>query len=232
MSGKTRSLSEYGPAPHPTLSEHVYARLRLAIVTGHFEAGERLTIRGLAAELETSPTPIRDALFRLAAEGVVEIVPNRSIRIPLLSPRELLELRDIRTSLEGLATERAVAVMGRRTVDALVEHDATIRRLRGSEDVKPVVEAIQRFHFTLYAASDMPALVQMIEGLWLRTAPYVNLLFPTYSQMERGTLRGMALQAIARGDAVSARRCMEVDVASALNYIIDLVEERARPAAR
>ncbi len=77
----------------------------------------------------------------------------------------------------------------------------------------------------------MPALVQIIEGLWLRTAPYVNLLFPTYSQMERGTLRGMALKAILRRDAVSARRCMKVDIASAMSFIIELIEEREAEAA-
>ncbi len=230
MTAKPKSLADYGTAAHPTLSEHVYARLRHAIITGHFEPGERLTIRGLASELETSPTPIRDALFRLGAEGVVEIVPNRSIRIPLMSASALLELREIRTALEGLATERAVAIMNPKTLEQLVQYDASIRRLRDSADVKPVIEAIQSFHFTLYGAAEMPALVQMIEGLWLRTAPYVNLLFPAYSQMERGTLRGMALKAVARGDAASARRCMEVDIASALDYIIELVKSgKARP---
>ncbi|GAB5467414.1 MAG: GntR family transcriptional regulator [Rhodospirillales bacterium] len=232
MSGKVASgrgrgsLGDYGPGGHATLSEEVYARLRLAIVSGHFTAGERMTIRGLAAELETSPTPIRDALFRLAAERAVEFAPNRYIRIPELKAAELLELRDMRTALEGLATERAVARLDQATAEALVAHDEAVRHLRDSADVKPVVEAIQRFHFTLYRASGMPALVQTIEGLWLRTAPYVNQLFPDYSQMERGTLRGMALKAILRRDAVSARRLMEVDIASALTFIVELAEAR------
>ena len=230
----------FAPIEHETLGDHAYARIRQAILSGHFEPGEKLTIRRLSAQLAISPTPIRESLRRLAAERAVEIVPNRYIRIPVMNAHELRELRDIRTVLEGLATERAVANIDAVTRTHLQKLDAAIRKQRDQANrrgtsrasVQAVVGLIQQFHFTLYDASEMPSLVRLIEGLWLRTAPYVNLLFPAYSQIERGKLRGMTLLAIARRDAVNARRLMEADIGGALDYLIGLAEESEAPQTR
>jgi DNA-binding GntR family transcriptional regulator len=227
------STQAFSPIEHETLGDHAYARIRRAILSGLFEPGEKLTIRGLSEQLATSPTPIRESLRRLAAEHAVEIAPNRYIRIPLMNARQLSELRDIRTSLEGLATERAVPRMDPQTIMHLRKLDNLIRKLRTSANskgasrtkVKAIVGTIQQFHFTIYRTSDMPSLVQLIESLWLRTAPYVNLLFPGYSQTERGNLRAMILTAIIRRDASSARRLMEADIGGALDYLIGLAAE-------
>ena len=89
------------PAAHATLSEHAYVELRQALMSGRFEPGEKLTLRGLSSQLNISPTPIREALRRLSAERGVEIAPNRYIRVPIMGAKELRELRDIRTGLEG-----------------------------------------------------------------------------------------------------------------------------------
>ena len=222
------SLANLEPIEHETLGDHAYAILRQAILSGRFEPGEKLTIRSLSAQLGISPTPIRESLRRLAAEHAVEIAPNRFIRIPVMNGKELQDLRDIRTSLEGLATERAIAHITDETIASLNKIDATIRKLRDKGAVKAVVSNIQQFHFTIYRAADMPSLLRMIEGLWLRSAPYVNLLFPGYSQLERGNLRAMILTAIARRDASSAKRLMEADIGGALDYLIGLAVESER----
>lgn len=223
-------VDHIAPIAPETLGDQAYARIRQAILSGRFEPGEKLTIRGLSGQLAISPTPIRESLRRLAAEHAVEIAPNRYIRIPVMNARELRELRDIRTSLEGLATERAVPHMDAETIAHLRKLDGTIRKLRDAANrrsgtrasVREIVGTIQQFHFTIYRTSDMPALVRLIESLWLRTAPYVNLLFPNYSQSERGTLRAMLLTAIERHDAASARRAIEADIGGALDYLIGI----------
>ncbi len=226
MTPTNSSLQELEPVEHTTLGDHAYQQLRQVLMSGRFEPGQKLTLRGLSAQLAISPTPIREALRRLAAERGIEIAPNRFIRIPVMTSNELRELRDIRTSLEGLATERAVALLSAEEIAVLRKCDATIRKLRGKKGaVKSIVGTIQQFHFTIYRGSDMPSLVRLIESLWLRTAPYVNLLFPHYSEFERGNLRGMILTAVERGDAVSARRLMEADIGGALDYIIGLSVE-------
>lgn len=78
----------------------------------------------------------------------------------------------------------------------------------------------------------MPRLVEIIEGLWLRNAPYVNLLFPGYTREERGRLRAATLEAIGRRDATAARRSMEADVGRAADYLIALLEAQTGVPAR
>ena len=215
-----------------TLGDRAYSMIRQALMSGRFEPGEKLTLRGLSAQLGISPTPIREALRRLAAEHGVEIAPNRFIRIPVMSSKELRELRDIRSSIEGLATERAVPLISEQAVADLRRLDSSIRKIRDKGPVKPIISLIQQFHFKIYRGADMPTLVSLIESLWLRTAPYVNLLFPGYSHVERGNLRGMILTAIERRDSASARRLMEADIGGALDYIIGLTVESETATTR
>jgi DNA-binding GntR family transcriptional regulator len=210
-----------------TLRDHATRELRRALMSGRFEPGQRITIRGLAEELGTSMTPVREAVARLAAERAILAEPNRWMRIPLLNGAELRELRDIRVALEGLATERAAAHATPALMRALQEHEAEIVALRPAGNPKAMIPAIGRLHFAIYRASGMPALVQLIEGLWLRSGPYVNLLFRGYTQQERGSLRSATLRALARGDGASARRSMEADIGNALDWVIGLVEGEA-----
>ncbi len=68
---------------HETLQERAYQELRKAIREGRFTSGEMLTTRGLAAMLGVSPMPVREAVRRLAQEKTLEILPNRTTRVPL-----------------------------------------------------------------------------------------------------------------------------------------------------
>lgn len=227
MSRREKLAGMFGAVAHTTLRDHAYARLREALMTGAFAPGEKLTIRGLAEAFGISPTPIREAVGRLAAERAIEAEPNRFMRVPLLSPEALRELRDIRVALEGLATERAASCITPEELAEVRRLDAAIVALRPSGDAKAMIACISRLHFAIYRASRMPALVGLIEGLWLRSAPHVHLLFPGYTGQERGTLRTATIRALARHDAAAARRSMEADVGNALDYIIGLVEARA-----
>ncbi len=217
-----------------TLRDQANQSLRTALRQGQFEPGQKMTIRGLSAALGVSPTPIREALHGLAAEGAVEVLPNRLIRIPLLTTERLVELRDLRILLEGQATELAVARFGPAEIAALDAAEAAIVAQRGKPDVKAMIRAIGEFHFTIYRGSARPILVAFVESLWLRGAPYVNYLFPAYAAHERGKLRGQTLAAIRRGDAKAARASMECDIAAAAGFVIEISTSdayRARLAA-
>jgi DNA-binding GntR family transcriptional regulator len=213
-----------------TLRDHATRELRRALMEGQFEPGQRISIRGLAEKLGVSMTPVREAVARLAAERAIEAEPNRWMRIPLLTAAELRELRDIRVALEGLATERAAALATPALIAALEQREADIVALRPRGDAKEMIPAIGRLHFTIYRAAAMPALVQIIEGLWLRSGPYVNLLFGGYTQQDRGSLRAATLRALGRGDGAAARRSMEADIGNALDWVIGLVGSRDGPA--
>lgn len=194
---------------------------------GRFLPGQKMTIRGLAAALDISPTPVREALHRLTTEGALRAEPNRRLIVPQLSIDEFRELRDIRISLEGLATERAVAQITVEEVDALRQTDASIRSLRRAGDIAGTIKSIHRFHHTIYAAARMPTLKHLIEGLWLRNGPYLHLLFPDFANREQGKLRAETLAAIERRDAGAARVSMQDDLNKTAEYLIGLLDSRS-----
>src|SRR5215475_1089790 len=92
-----------------SLRKQVYDSLRAALTAGRFTPGQKLSFRFIAGALGVSLTPVREAVRRLVAEGAFEMRPNRSVRVPLMTRDRILELRDIRVALEGLAAEKAAA---------------------------------------------------------------------------------------------------------------------------
>jgi DNA-binding GntR family transcriptional regulator len=208
----------------PTLREQVYESLRDAITAGKFAPGQKLTIRSIASALGVSLTPVREALRRLVAEGAFEMRPNRSVRVPLMTRAKLLELRDIRVALEGLATERACDNVTPEKLEELRQITLEIVAARDRGDIATDRAKLREFHFTLYRMSELGTLVRMIEALWLQTGPYMNLLFPAYVRAKRGEGRKRLIRALQLRDAAAARHEIELDVGTALTYIADLAD--------
>src|ERR1700757_2007320 len=79
---------------HKHLQEQVHARMRQALIDGQFKPGQVLTIRYLAEQLGTSIMPVREALHKLTVERVLDLLPTRSVRVPVLSVAEFAEICD------------------------------------------------------------------------------------------------------------------------------------------
>jgi DNA-binding GntR family transcriptional regulator len=161
----------------------------------------------------------------LVAEGAFEMRPNRSVRLPLMTRNKLLELRDIRVALEGLATQRASEHVTPAKVEELRQIALEIVAARDRGDIQTDRAKLREFDFTLYRMSELATLVRMIEALWLQTGPYLNLLFPTCVRAKHGEGRKRLIQALQLRDAVVARREIELDISTALTYIADLADE-------
>lgn len=222
-------MSEEGPgggADKRTLSDYAYEEISKALLSGRLRPGEKLTLRQLMAMLNTSSTPIRDAIRQLAVENALDFAPNRYIRVPVLKAEQLRELRDIRVMLEGAAVEFSAQLMHAESIAALRRIDKEIRDLRDKGDITGAMDGIYRFHFVIYREARREHLLSLIRGLWLRTAPYRSLLFPDYSQMERGNLRLMIIDALERSDGPSARMLMQADTTGAMNFIIGRIEAK------
>src|SRR6266513_158236 len=92
---------------HRTLAEKAFETLHWAIITGRLRPGARLPIEELAEVLEMSPMPIREAVRRLDAAGLVENIPHRGARVTQLSITDLDEVYEARLALEVLAIRSA-----------------------------------------------------------------------------------------------------------------------------
>src|SRR3990172_10428419 len=106
--GEERRDALLGPPPvRETISSAVYRQLREAILSGRIPMGTRINELELALDWRISRTPIRDALRRLEAEGLVEGAPGRGMIVPVLSRVDVDELYALREGLEGMAARLA-----------------------------------------------------------------------------------------------------------------------------
>ena len=165
------------PIVHLTLSAKVYQDLRELIISGQLQPGERLTLAGMAKALGTSAMPVREAIQKLAADDALELLPNKSVRVPVMTRTRFRELVTIRLAVEGLAIETAAGLITAGQLDALaqLEHAFRTELQLAMPDVNRIIQVNKQFHFGAYAAAGMQTLRNLIEGLWLRIGPVLNL---------------------------------------------------------
>lgn len=219
-------LSAVTPIVHETLGRKVYLDLRNMLVSGYFEPGERLTLRQVAAALGTSPMPVRDAVNQLMVEQAIELLPNRSFRVPIMSKRRFTEIRDIRIQLEGMAVAAAARRIEADELEVIRADSAAFTREceRADPDPSKLIVHNKDFHFHVYRAARMPVLLPIIEGLWSQVGPVLNL------DMRRGSSRiyekvpsehhEALIRALAAGDPDGARAALAADLNGAADHIL------------
>jgi DNA-binding GntR family transcriptional regulator len=212
---------------HETLNEKAYQRLRNALMHGQFIPGEALTIRGLAARYGISATPIREALKVLVAEGALETLPNRSLKVPMLSPQSFEELRDIRLALEGLCGERATHHIAPATITELHRLFAKMETIIADGDWTGYLHVNELFHFTVYRAARSPMLLNYIESLWLRVGPYFNFLIDAVGfSKDANAGHDLILAALDAGEPERVKWAIQADIATAAEHLLPRLRER------
>ncbi|MGH2892655.1 MAG: GntR family transcriptional regulator, partial [Solirubrobacteraceae bacterium] len=146
-------------------AEKAYQTLHAAIVTGALRPGARLPIEELAEHLDMSPMPIREAVRRLDAAGLVDNVPHRGARVTELSVTDLAEVYEVRLALETLAIRRAAA---RFTAPRTEHARQCLEELeRVADDTsRATSEAHADFHFAFYEAAESAWLLRLIRPAW------------------------------------------------------------------
>jgi DNA-binding GntR family transcriptional regulator len=156
---------------HRTLADRAFAALHDAIVAGHLAPGERLPIEELGLALGMSAMPIREALRRLDAAGLVENIPHRGARVTELSIADLAEVYEARLALEPLAVRRAAQRFTAGHAALAVERLAALNEL--PDDNSPETWAAHTaFHFALYDAAESAWLTRLIRPLWETSQRY------------------------------------------------------------
>jgi DNA-binding GntR family transcriptional regulator len=222
----TGSLSGIAPVDSGTLGLRVYRGLRDFLMAGQLQPGQKLTLRELAAALGVSPMPVREAVRRLATEGALETLPNRRIRVPVMTKARFRELLRIRLALEGLAAEEAARRIRGIDIDRIESLNAAFTDEMGRRQADGVrlFRVNKDLHFILYEAAAMPVLLSAIEGLWVQIGPLLHL-----SLHLRANSRGRnpapdwhkrLIRGLRRRDAAAARRALEGDLTSAADQIL------------
>ncbi|RKX45459.1 MAG: hypothetical protein DRP64_04670 [Verrucomicrobia bacterium] len=154
-----------------SVQSQVYDELREDIIQAKFKPGEVISIRKEAARLGTSAMPVRESFKQLVIDNALEVLPNKSFRLPILTAERILEIYRLRVLLEGnavaLSTQNINAVdiakLKRITKKALAAHS--------SGDIEKMAPLNREFHFILYSHCGSDLLIQFIESLWMQFSP-------------------------------------------------------------
>lgn len=185
-----------------SLAESARGELRAAVMAGRFEPGARLTVRSVAQALGVSFTPAREALYGLVSEGALETAASGTAVVPVLDEARVHELLVIRQALECVAAREAVAHVDAAALTDLRACHAALIEADRCGDYKRLMALNWQFHFAIYGASEMPRLVRIIEGCWLQTGSYLNVIYPDYGRTDGGIRNHEAiLAALEAGDS-------------------------------
>src|SRR5262249_38237701 len=177
MRDKGDTLFQVSKLERETLHDRAYLELKKAIMSGAIRPGATITIRAMATALGTSPMPVREALRRLVAERALEMLPTRSVTLPLMTAERFDEIAKLRITLDGLGSEAGALHLCREGLRRLQQGHAEMNKVKS---VNEYLAKNQEFHFTLYQAANMPVALQMIESLWLQAGPLLNLAIAEY----------------------------------------------------
>lgn len=154
-------------------SQTAYEHIRRELKRGRWQTGDSISSYALAGEIGVSRTPVVEALKRVEAEGLVEIIPQVGCRVVGSSASSLEELFGLRRALEGMAARGAGAAVDE---DQLLRIDGLQRRFEeavSSGDRRACQEADRSFHLAIAAAAGLPRVASMSEGVWsLLTEPH------------------------------------------------------------
>ncbi|MET0896494.1 MAG: GntR family transcriptional regulator [Mycobacterium sp.] len=207
-------------APMFTKTDYAYAAVRDRIMSGDLPHGSSVSQEALAAELSVSTTPLREAMRRLASEGLVILDAHRDARIAPLTAEEARSLFEVRQRLDPLAVRLAAE---RRTESDTTLIKAAALRLEPL-DAGSGVEALQahrEFHAALYRASHNDLLIGLLDGLWDKADRYRRTALESRADSPADRVRVQQehqtmMIAVLDGDPDAAETCMHSHVANSL----------------
>lgn len=167
---------------HSSLATKVYESLRTSLANGELAPDQRLNGRILSERLGVSQTPVREAMLQLVAERALTLNRNKSVTVPALTAEQFIELRDIRVALESLAVRCAAEHITEADVNGLEAVHKRMVAAKKRGDFRTTMRLNRELHLATYRLSRRPELVALIESLWVRTGPYLNLLYQQGSQ--------------------------------------------------
>ncbi len=208
---------------HSALSLKVYETLRDCIMNRKFLNGQKLNPKALATSLGVSTTPVREALVRLAREGLVEIVPRSYTRVVSPSARDITETYEVRKALEKLAVAAACLRMTDPDIDELEQALRQAEDMFKAGDKSGFIKSDRFLHDRIIAASGNSLVAKFLEVIQCRCdmfrcacAAAADLSIPRSLQAHR-----RIIEAIRRRDIAGAKEAMDRHIEEAKSIILE-----------
>ncbi|OBK90504.1 GntR family transcriptional regulator [Mycolicibacter sinensis] len=207
------------------LSEDVARFVRKRIFNGDYAAGAYVRLDQLAAELGVSVTPVREALFGLRAEGLLDQQPHRGFVVLPVTQRDITDVSDVQAHIGGELAARAAAGITDDQLRELEDIQDQLESAYAGDDEEAAVRLNHEFHRAINVAADSPKLAQLMYQI-TRYAP--ESVFPTVSGWPAKSTRHhrAVLAALAKRDEELARAAMAEHLAAGAAPMLEHLVER------
>ncbi|MDF1619186.1 GntR family transcriptional regulator [Pseudothioclava nitratireducens] len=199
--------------------DRLYRTLRQQIMHGEIQPGQALTLRGLGKQYGVSMTPAREALRRLVAEGALMLSSSGRVGTPELSNERIEELAALRALIEPELAARALPRAHLALIDRLAAINTANAEAVAKQDPVSYIRTNLEFHRTLYLRAQAPAMLAVIETVWLQLGPTMRALYNRVSRNEPPRHHRMILTALRAGDEPALRLAVRADVTHGLRHL-------------
>lgn len=211
-------LENYRP-----LRDVVFDHLRNSILNGELKPGERLMEVQLAQKLGVSRTPVREAIRKLELEGLVVMIARKGAYVADLSVKDILDVIEVRSVLEGLAAALAAERMSEEELKELKSISEDFRKCFERKDTQGLIEADKKFHDCILKSTNNPKLIQINQGLQEQIHRFRVIYFSEYTQAKYLLMEhDQILQGIIDKNPVYAKKIATVHVEHIGNNILEI----------
>jgi len=208
------------PDAKPSAHDRVYRTLRTNIMHGILPPGHQMTLRGIGKQFDVSMTPAREAVRRLVAEGALSLSSSGRISTPEISNERIEELAAVRALLEPELASRALPRAHNALIDRLQDINGTLANVIAKQDAIGYIRTNLDFHRTLYLRAQAPAMLAMVETVWLQLGPTMRSLYGRLHRTEIPQHHRLIVAALRAGDEPGLRLAVRTDVTQGLRMLV------------
>jgi DNA-binding GntR family transcriptional regulator len=212
MAGKLSkiNLNDYKP-----LREVIFNTLREAIIVGELKPGERLMEVQLAEKMGVSRTPVREAIRKLELEGLVDMVPRKGAHVAELSVKDIIDVLEVRASLDGLASALSATRITDEELKELKHIYSQFVVYSEKENLQGIIKKDVEFHEVIYRSSRNEKLIQISNNLREQVQRF-RVIYLKDNSSSKGVAREHQdiLEAIAARDPDTAQKVAQKHIKS------------------
>ena len=206
---------------HRPLREIVYEELKAQILKGDIKPGTRMMEVELAEVLGVSRTPVREAIRKLEKEGLVKIEPRRGAYASELSVKDMVDILEVRQSMEGLAAYYCAQRINDEQKEQLRDYALAFNEAVEEGVYEDMISYDTKFHHLIVECCDNDILVHMVEQLQELVLRFRYLYYSDFKRAEQMPAEHHEIfEAVASGDAERAREAAALHI----NRLNDMVE--------
>ena len=231
MEKQDKHLKTLAPFPirnlkRESLSNQVFEQMKEMIVRGEIPAGKRMIESVIAESMGISRTPVREAVRKLEAEGLLNHLPKGGYAVRGLDISDIEETFEIRSILESFASYLAAHRHSEKEIVPLEEKMEEFQRYLDKHDLKELARVNTEFHELLYDLSKSPRLVKMIHNLrdeifFLRNIILQSADMAYLSNKDHGEI----IKAIKKREAKKVERLVKDHIVRGKKFVIDEIKK-------